>query len=410
MQSDAPSIEVRYGWAVITASLLIHTISLGPPYILFVALKPIAADLGTLRAVPSFAYSLMMIGAGAGGIAMGLWMDRRGVMQPVLFGATMIGLGAIVASQSQGQWSLYLACGILIGLFGTSAIIAPLTANAMRWFDRRRGLAVAIITSGQGVAGAFWPPVVRYMTDEIGWRGTFFYYGVFALVAMLPLALVLRPRPPAPIDSGARGAQSDDGRVLGLSSKLIQAGLWVAVLGCCTGMAIPIVHLVSHATDLGYSTTSAATLLSVLFAAAFVSRITFGMLADRIGGIQTLLIGSVCQTTMLVVFSLVDSLPGLYLAALLFGLGFAGIMPCYPLIIRVLFPATQTGWRTATQYLFAALGMALGGWLGGVAFDQTGEYAAAFLLGAAFGGVNFATISSLLLRYRRFNPLLIAAH
>jgi MFS family permease len=147
------SIETTYGWVVIFASLAIHSIGLGAPTIVFVALKPIAEDLETLRAVPSLAYSLMMIGAGVGGVAMGRWMDRSGVMRPVLFGAIMIGLGAIVASQSQGKWSLFLACGLLIGLLGKSAMIAPLIANATRWFDRRRGLAVAIISSGQGVAG-----------------------------------------------------------------------------------------------------------------------------------------------------------------------------------------------------------------------------------------------------------------
>ncbi len=403
MNHSSHSVEVRYGWVVVFVSLAIHSIGLGAPTILFVALKPIAADLDTLRAVPSFAYSLMMMGAGVGGIAMGWWMDKRGVMQPVLFGAVMIGCGAIVASRSQGQLSLYLATGLLIGLFGKAAMIAPLIANATRWFDRRRGLAVAIISSGQGLAGAIWPTVIRYTTDEYGWRDTFFFYGVFALATMIPMAWLLRTAPPD--ERMAAGGSSPEASsaptVLGKSPMFVQSALWLAVIGCCTGMAVPIVHLVSHATDLGHSSTTAATMLSTLFAAGFVSRICFGLLADRIGGMPTLLIGSACQTIMLLVFANVSSAWALYVAACLFGLGFAGIMPCYALIIRVLFPATEAGWRIATQYLFAALGMAFGGWLGGVLFDATGGYAVAFVVGAACGVMNFLVIWSLFSRHRR---------
>ena len=152
MISREDSIEVPYGWVVIFASLALHSIALGAPNVLFVALKPIAADLGSLRSVPSFVYSLLMIGAGVGGVAMGLWMDKRGIVQPVLFGSVMIGLGAVMAAQSEGHWSLYVANGILIGLLGKAAMIAPLVANATRWFDRRRCLTVAIIASGQGLA------------------------------------------------------------------------------------------------------------------------------------------------------------------------------------------------------------------------------------------------------------------
>ena len=185
-------IEVPYGWVIVIASLLLHSIALGAPNVLFVAFKPIAADLGSLRTVPSFAYSLLMIELGVGGIAMSLWMNKRGVIQSILFGAVMIGLGAIVASQSETRWGLYVANGVLIGLLGSSAIIAPLVTNATRWFDRRRGLAVAIIASGQGASGAIWPRVLSFLIDSVGWREAYFYFGVFALAVMFPLALTLR--------------------------------------------------------------------------------------------------------------------------------------------------------------------------------------------------------------------------
>ncbi|MDE0940881.1 MAG: MFS transporter [Alphaproteobacteria bacterium] len=395
------SIEVRYGWVILFVSLIIHTIGLGAPNILFVTLKPIAEDLGTARAVPSFAYSLLMVGTGIGGIGMGWWLDKRGVMQPVLFGAVMIALGSFLAAQSEGKWSLYLANGVLIGLLGKAAMIAPLVANATRWFDRRRGLAIALIASGQGVAGVIWPPVVRYLNDAGGWRDVYQYYGIFALVTMVPLALFLRPKPPAAALGPATGNVSQTHQVLGLSSNTVQISMWIAVVGCCAAMAMPNVHLFSYATDLGFAPVRAAELLSVLFGAAFFSRLGFGMLADRIGGVRTLLIGSSCQAVMLLVFSQVDTLSGLYIAAFMFGLGFSGIMPCYALLIRLYFPVHQAGWRIAAQYLFAALGMALGGWLGGAIFDYTGSYSDAFLVGVCFNLVNLVVIAFLYSRQIR---------
>ena len=402
-----PSIETPYGWVVVLVSLALHSIGLGAPTILFIALKPIAADLGALRAVPSTAYSLLMIGAGLGGIAMGWWMDRRGVMEPVLFGSVMIGLGALLASHAEDRWSLFIATGLLIGLLGKAAMIAPLVANVTRWFDRRRGLAVAIITSGQGLAGAVWPAVVQYFNDLVGWRGTFLYFSVFVAVTMVPLAFLLRPRPPISARDRPEGIPPRRRRVLDLSPHVAQGILWLAAIGCCSAMSIPIVHLASHVTDQGYSLEQGARVLSVLFMAAFVSRIGFGILADRIGGVRTLLIGSASMAVMLLAFAFTTSYAGLFVAALLFGLGFSGIMPCYPLIIRLLFPVSEAGWRIAGHYLFSAAGMALGGWLGGVIFDLTGDYSPAFLAGFAFTVMNFILIAVVYARQTRLglNPL-----
>ena len=402
MRRHSLSVETPYGWVVVFASLALHSISLGAPAILFVALKPIAADLDTVRAVPSMAYSLLMIGTGIGGIAMGRWMDRYGVMQPVLFGAVMICLGALLASHAEGRWSLYIATGLLMGLLGKAAMVAPLVANVTRWFDRRRGLAVAIITSGQGLAGAVWPTVVQHFNELVGWRGTFLYFGVFAAAAMVPAAFLLRPRPPIAVsDRPAGGIDADDRRVLDLPPHVAQGLMWLAVIGCCTAMSVPIVHLVSHVTDQGYTLEQGARVLSVLFVAAFVSRLGFGMLADRIGPVRTLLIGSASMAVMLLAFTFATSYTELLTAALLFGLGFSGIMPCYPLLIRLLFPVSQAGGRIAAQYMFAAGGMALGGWLGGVVFDLTGSYSPAFLVAFAFNAMNFVVMSFFHLRQTR---------
>ncbi len=398
MTRRADSIEVRYGWVVLAVSLAIGTIAMAAPSILFVSLKDIASDFDWPRAGPSLAYSLLMMGSGVGGIAMGLWMDRRSVIEPVLFGSVMIALGAVVASQAGARWDFYVANGLLIGAFGEAAMIAPLIANATRWFDRRRGLAVAIIASGQGVAGAIWPPVIRLLNDSAGWRETYLLFGLFALVTLVPLALFLKPKPPMASVEASQGSGMAEFSVLGHSPGTVQALLCLAVVGCCTAMAVPIVHLISHATDIGFSRSTGATMLSVLFAASFFSRIGFGLLADRIGAVRSMLIASSAQAVMLLAFAFVTSEIGLYLAAFMFGIGFAGIMPNYALMIRHWFPGTQIGWRVGTTYLFGATGMALGGWLAGALHDVTGTYMHAFLAGFGFNAMNVMVIGYLCLR------------
>ena len=396
------SIETPYGWVVIFCSLILNTIGLGAPNILFVSLKPIAADLDTLRWVPSFAYSLMMLGAGVGGILMGLWMDRKGIWQPALFGSLMIAFGAFMVSFTEGRWTLWVANGLLIGLLGKSAMIAPLVANGMKWFDRRRGLAVAIIASGQGLAGVIWPPLFQYSNDLFGWRQTFLYFAIFALCVMLPLVWLIRKRPPVQNkQTEIKSTKMIDEPSQGISPWTLQVLLWFAVLCCCSAMAMPVVHLVSYGTDLGHSAAHAARLMSVLMGVAFFSRIAFGMLSDRIGPVVTLLIGSASQATMLLVFAAVDTLFSLYIAAALFGLGFAGIMPCYPLIIRLWFPINQVGWRVAAQYLVAGIGMAIGGSMAGHIFDVTGTYKFAFIGGFAFNVIHLIIVSSLFIRFRK---------
>ncbi|HET6520962.1 MAG TPA: MFS transporter, partial [Geminicoccaceae bacterium] len=389
---DAASIERPYGWVVALASLLMMAIAMGATYVVIVALKPIALEFGWPRAVPSLSYSLALFGAGLGGLFMGRWSDRVGMGPPALTGGIMIAAGAVLASGSTGALQLYVAHGLLIGLLGNGAMFGPLVANATRWFDRRRGIAVGIVTCGQSVAGAVWPPVLRYLTETVGWRQTFVYYGVFALCTLVPLSLLLRPMPPAQRDTPARLREAATGHVVGLPAGLVQAMLCLAIVGCCVAMAMPMVHVIAHATDLGYPTTRAAELLSVLLACAVLSRLIYGAAADRIGGLRTLLLGSAGQAVTLATFTGVESLPGLYAVSALFGLAFGGIVPAYALIVRELFPSAEAGWRIATVFFFGTIGMALGGWLGGLIFDLAGGYRLAFLVGVGFNLTNLALV------------------
>ena len=392
------SIERPYGWVIALASMLMMTVGIGATYLVVVALKPIAAEFGWPRAVPSLCYAFVMLGSGLGGLMMGRWADRAGMGPPAMLGACSVAFGAWLASRSDSAAMLYLAHGVFMGFFGNGAFIAPLLANATRWFDRRRGVAVGLVASGQSLAGAIWPPLLRYLTDGFGWRSAFAIYAVAALVMLLPLALLLRRPPPAPHGGGAQSGTAWDRRALGWPAELVLVTLCLAIVGCCVAMAMPMVHLIAYATDLGHSGARAAEMLSLLLACAFVSRLLFGLLIDRIGGLWSLFIGSLGQALVLAGFAYVESFLGLYAISALFGLVFGGIVPCYAIIVRELFPGSQAGWRIGAVILFGTVGMALGGWLGGLIFDLTGAYRAAFLVGVAFNLGNLSLIATLLLR------------
>ncbi|HLT01784.1 MAG TPA: MFS transporter [Geminicoccaceae bacterium] len=391
------SIERPYGWVVAFASMAMMAVGAGATYLVVVALKPIAAEFGWPRAVPSLCYSLALLGAGLGGLFWGKVSDRVGMVRPALLGGCMVALGAWLASSADGVFTLYIAHGLFIGFLGNGVFVAPLLANITRWFDRRVGMAVAVVATGQSMAGAVWPPILRYLTDAYGWRQAFSTYAAIALLMLLPLGLALRA-PPRSTTGSSRIGGDGSGRVLGWPANMVIGVLCLAIVGCCVAMSMPMVHIIAYATDLGHPGARAAEMLAVLLAAAVVSRLVAGWVADRIGGLWTLLIGSTGQVLMLIGFTLVQSLIGLYLVAALFGLVYGGIVPCYAIIVRELFPLGQVGWRIGIVFLFGTIGMALGGWLGGQIFDLTGSYHSAFLVGVVFNLGNLALVAALLLR------------
>jgi MFS family permease len=387
---------------VLVASLLFMLVGTGSIYFIVVALKQIAAEFDWPRAVPSIAYALQYGGAGIGGIFMGWCLDRRGMAVPAFVGASMVGLGAILTAWVSSPWELYFIHGVMLGFFGRSALFAPLTANITRWFEHNRSLAVGVVGSGQGLAGMLWPQVFHHLIDAVGWRQTALIYGLFALATMLPLAMILRRRPPAPSARRLSGAAPSSAPVRPvLSPPAIQLSLSTAAIGCCVAMSLPLAHIVSHVSDLGYDPARGAEVLSLMLGcSALASFFGVGFLGGRYGGLRAIFVFSSGQAALLATLAFVESLPALYVAGALFGLGYGGILPCYPVIVRELLPAAEAGRRTGLVLLCAGGGMALGSWLGGALFDHTGSYRTAFLIGVAFNLGNLALIGGLIARTR----------
>jgi MFS family permease len=397
-----PSIETKTSWVVAALSLVILGVSFGAFWIAVVALKPIAAEMGGARSVPAFASALAWFGAGLGGIGMGWLADRYGVRLTVMIGATMIGLGLAVSSLGQassGQaWQLYLGHGLFMGLLGNSGLNAPLYVYVSRWFDRRRGSALALIASGQYISGALWPPVFESAIAAYGWRTTMLAFALFEMAVILPIAAIVLKSPPEIIAPASASDEAARRTVLGLPPNLVFAMLALAAFCCCMPMSMPQTHLVALCSDLGIKPAHGAAMLSLLLGTAFVSRQIWGLISDRIGGLLTVLIGSTWQFFSLIALAVTQDEIGLFTVTAIFGLGFAGIIPAYVLVVRELFPARDAGWRVPILLCMSGFGMASGGWVAGLLYDHFGYYAPAFAAGLIFNFVNLLLIGTLVAR------------
>ena len=400
MLQSSQSVESRASWAVALVALLALMLAFGANWITAVALKDIAAEVGGERSIPAFASSLVWLGSGLGGILMGQIADRIGTRWTVMGGSLMIATGLCISTLGP-PWPLWIGHGLFIGFIGLAGINAPLYIYVSRWFDRRRGSALALISSGTYLAGATWPTVFEHAIANIGWRHTMLWYAGLEVVIIVPLAALFLRAPPEVIERPAtRTAAVTAPRVLDWPPNLVFGMMCVASIMCCVPMAMPQQHLVAFCTDLGFSRSLGAVTLSVLLGTAFVSRQMWGAISDRIGGLPTVLIGSAWQCSAMIAFLFTQSEAGLLTVAGAFGLGFSGIIPAYVLGLRELFPASEAAWRIPTLLMFTAIGMASGGSLAGVLYDHYGNYAPAFAAGIGANLLNLMIIGTLVLRWR----------
>jgi MFS family permease len=402
--SERSETESTYAWIRLGACLALMTIGATGMYVMAVALTPVQAEFGTDRGGASLPYTLTMIGFGIGGIVMGRLADRFGVAIPVRIGAFGLGAGFIAAGMSGSLLQFALAHGILIGMLGCSTTFAPLVADTSLWFDKHRGIAVAICASGNYLSGAIWPPILQYLFDTIGWRQTYIGFGVFCAASLLLLSLVVRRRPPA-LAAPAAAASLKDTKSLGLSPNTLMVLLCLAGIGCCVAMSMPQVHIIAYCGELGYGAARGAEMLSLMLGFGIVSRLLSGWISDHIGGLRTLILGSVLQGIALLLFLPFDGLTSLYVVSAMFGLFQGGIVPAYALIVREYFDPREAGTRVSIVLTATLVGMALGGWISGVVFDFTGSYHAAFINGIAFNLFNLSIAFWLLRRAYRRNAL-----
>jgi MFS family permease len=394
-------IDSPYAWFRLAVAVLLSAIGGVGMWSVVVALPAVQADFALERGAASLPFTLTMIGFGLGGVMLGRLADRKGIIPPIMIGAASLGAGYTLASLSSGLVS-FSAAYMLIGTFGAAATFVPLVADISFWFEKRRGIAVSLCACGNYLSGAVWPTVIEAGIRAHGWRMTHLAVGVFCVLVMPPLAMLLRSR--LPVRAAGAPVPAASPRRIALSPGVLQALLAVAGLACCVAMSMPQVHIVAYCADLGYGPARGAQMLSLMLGCGIISRIGSGFLADRLGGLATLLIGSFAQMAALTLYLMMDGLMSLYLISALFGLFQGGLVPSYALIVRESFPAREAGGRVGIILMMTLMGMALGGWMSGVIFDATGSYRAAFANGVAWNGLNFLIALFLLFR----SPLFIA--
>ena len=394
------SIEGPASWRAAWIALAILSVSFGSPLLIVVGLKPMQEALGTERSVLALAGSLAWVGTGAGGILMGWLADRIGVRVTIAIGACMIA-GGLALSSHGSLWALYLGYGLMLGLLGNGGIYPPLLIYVSRWFDRRRGTALALISSGQYIAGVIWPTIFERGISTLGWQSVMLGYAFVVLALILPATLFLKPAPLPPIVSHVHTSTPRSNRVAGLHPNVAQALICLAGFCCCMPMAIPQAHLVAFCSDIGITPARSATMLSVMLAAAFLARQAWGAVADRIGGLRTVMAGSAFQAITIASFSLTQDEAGLFAISAAFGLGFAGIIPSYAVAIRDLYPSSEASWRIPLTLFTAMSGMAVGSWFAGLLYDHFGYYSPAFGTGFVFNVANLLIIGFLVYRLNR---------
>lgn len=381
-------------------------------FVVAVVLPSVQAEFGVSRADVSLPYTLLMIGFGVGGIYMGKLVDRFGVTAALWLGSVGILIGFVWAGLSTNIYSFAIAHGLFLGLFGISATFAPLVADTSLWWNKRRGIAVAVCASGNYLAGAIWPGFANWGIAEAGWRETYIVMGIVCSVSLAVIAFFLRQRPPV-ADQEPSNKQTATAKTLnapspfprtrpfGLSTGRAQSLLIIAGIACCVAMAMPQVHIVAYCVDLGYGPAPGAQMLALMLGFGVISRLVSGVICDKIGGIRTLILGSALQGIALLLFLPFNGLVSLYIISAIFGLFQGGIVPSYAIIVREHFPIAETGRRVGAVIMATMLGMALGGWLSGAIFDLTGSYQAALYNGTLWNALNLTIALWLLWRLKK---------
>ncbi len=380
---------------------MIATIGNAGMWAIIVIMPAVQAEFAVDRADASLPYMMTMIGFAAGNLLIGRAVDRFGVTMALIGAALVIASGYTLAAYSPTIWILSVV-QIAIG-FGTAASFGPLIADISHWFNLKRGIAVAITASGNYLSGAIWPMILSGLLAASGWRAVYLALATISIIALVPLALLLRPKLTRAQVAVAEAKAEIAASTIGFSPRRLQTLLAAAGIGCCMAMAMPQVHIVSLSVDLGFGATAGAQMLSLMLLGGVVSRIVSGFIADRLGGVRTLLIGSVLQTLALFLYLPSNGLVSLYLVSLVFGLAQGGIVPSYTLIVREYLPASEAGARIGLVIMATIIGMAVGGWMSGWIYDLTGSYEMAFINGIGWNLLNIMIMLFILSRSRPRN-------
>jgi len=388
-----------YSWTRLFIALLLATVGNIGMWVVVIVLPDIQQEFKIDRGTASIPFAFTMVGFAIGNWVMGHVVDRYGITRTIILAATVNTAGYIAAMYVNNVYSLSIL-QFFIGL-GTAAAFGPLIADTSHWFLKRRGIAVALIASGNYFSGAIWPPLFNSTLQSDGWRDVYWILALSTVFIMIPLSFLLTKKISEETARISDAASSDKRQNVSISPKALTILLSIAGIGCCVAMSMPQVHIVAFCIDLGFGPAVGAEMLSLMLIGGIVSRLINGILADKLGGVYTLLIGSTLQCIALFLYLPFDGLVSLYIVSLVFGLSQGGIVPSYAIIIREYLPGVDAGTRVGFVMMCTIMGMAIGGWMSGWIYDLTGSYAAAFWNGIVWNFLNIAIVLFLITRNRK---------
>ncbi len=393
-------LDSGYSWFRLGVCMIIATVGSVGMWSIIVILPLIQEEFNVDRAAASLPFTAIMIGFGTGNVLVGRLVDKLGIFIPMLFSIALLSCGFYFSTFVTNIWQYAILQGLFVGL-GTGACFGPLMSDISHWFSKRLGIAIAAAASGNYFAGVLWPLLLKTVLETEGWRGAQTTIAIIIIVVMLPLSLLLRRRRPVdtvPEVPAAQAVGKANTKTTGLSPRALQFLMIVAGISCCVAMSMPQVHIVAYCADLGYGIASGAEMLSLMLAGGILSRLSSGIMADYIGGVRTLLLGSILQCIALFLYMPFDGLVSLYVVSFVFGLSQGGIVPSYAIIVREYLPAKEAGQRVGLIIFATVVGMALGGWLSGLIYDLTRSYDAAFVNGIAWNFLNIGIMTFILFR------------
>ena len=384
--------DTNYSWLRLFITLGIGLVANASMWLVVVIMPAVEIEFALTRAETSLPYTLSMVGFGLGNFLIGRLVDRVGIVVALIGAAVGIMTSLIIATLARDIFEL-AAIHFILGLVAAVGF-APLMSDISHWFLKWRGTAMALVASANYLSGAVWPTVLAGVLAESGWRQVYLSLTVITLV-IIPMAFLLRRQVTESHQNLPGIAASITPLGLGISPRMLQFSLGFAGIACCIAMSMPQVHIVTYCVGLGYGPVAGAEMLSLMLFGGVVSRIMFGLLSDRLGGVRTLLLGSALQTLGLAFYLPYDGLVPLYAVSLIFGLSQGGIVPSYALIVREYMPAKEAGGRVGFVLMMTIWGMAMGGWMSGWIYDLSGGYRMAFLNGILWNLLNICVIISL---------------
>ncbi|MEJ6688161.1 MAG: MFS transporter [Paracoccaceae bacterium] len=388
-------LDTAYSWQRLLVALVIGLVANAGMWAVVVIMPAVEAEFALTRAETSLPYMLSMLGYGLGNFIIGRWVDRVGIATALIGASFGIAVSFFAATQASDIGAL-AAVHFILGLFAAVGF-APLMSDISHWFLKWRGTAMALVASANYLSGAVWPTVLAGVLAQSGWRAVYLTLAVITVVVVPFLAMLLRRQvPDAAV--GATVETISNSANISMSPARLQICLGFAGVACCVAMSMPQVHIVSYCVGLGYGPVAGAEMLALMLFGGVLSRIFFGLLSDRLGGVRTLLLGSALQCLGLAFYLPYDGLVSLYTVSLIFGLSQGGIVPSYALIVREYMPAKEAGARVGFVLMMTIWGMALGGWMSGWIYDVSGSYQMAFLNGIMWNLINIGLVVALFFR------------